>query len=287
MTDDHAAGSAPIPYRLRWRPSGVQVGAHPGSGDGGDGMFRRHVPLLQHPDPRRVDVRVTARDPMGAVQVRQFARRSPIVVAAVVDLSGSMGFTGRVPRMAVVADLCATLAASAHKMGDRFALIGCDGALREDVFLPPARRRGIADEVRERLLGAAPRGASADGLLAAVDRLPARRCLVVLVSDFLLPFDRLAALFDGLWRHDVLPVVLRDRGEEEDLPAWGLVALRDLETGRQRLAVMRPSLRTAWRRAGEERRAALDRLFRARGWTPFPLVDRFDPDALAELLLAR
>lgn len=290
--------SAPIPYRLRWRPGGARAGAHPGSGEGGDGVFLRHRPLWQNPDPRRIDLRETLRDPLGSVQVRSFARRSAIAVVAVVDLSGSMGFSrgfsggfdgqfaGRAARMEMVAALCATLAVSAGKMGDRFGLIGCDAGVREDVFIPATHRRGLETDACARLLAAVPQGASAQGLLEAADRLPARRSLVVLISDFLLPLDLVGAVFDRLWQHDVLPVLLRDSGEDADLPAWGLVALRDLETGQRRLAVMRPSLRAAWRHAAQAHRTALDRLFRRHGRAPFILTDPFDPDALAEHLAA-
>lgn len=282
--------AAPIPYRLRWRPGGARAGAHPGSGEGGDGVFLRHRPLWQNPDPRRIDLRETVRDPLGNVQVRSFARRSAVAVVAVVDLSGSMAFAGafsrRAARMEMVAALCATLAVSAGKMGDRFGLIGCDAGLREDVFIPATHRRGVETDACARLLAAVPQGASAQGLLEAADRLPARRSLVVLISDFLLPLDLVGAVFDRLWRHDVLPVLLRDSGEETDLPAWGLVALRDLETGQRRLAVMRPGLRTAWRQAAQAHRTALDRLFRRHGRAPFILTDPFDPDALAEHLAA-
>ncbi|WP_029009947.1 DUF58 domain-containing protein [Azospirillum halopraeferens] len=276
----------PIPYRLRWRPAGERAGAHPGSGEGGEGAFRRHVPLLRHPDPRRVDVRETARNPMGEVMVRRYSRRAAITVAAAVDLSGSMGFAGRVDRMAVVSELCATLAASAGRMGDRFCLIGCDSTVREDLFLPPTHRRGVEAEVYDRLMTAQPRGAGTDGLALVAGRLPAQRCLVVLISDFLLPMERIVAVMDGLWRHDVLPVVLHDRGEDEDLPAFGLVTLRDAETGRRRLTLMRPALRAEWSRRAAARRGALDRLFLARGRAPFHLVDGLDRDALAGHLLA-
>ncbi|WP_372394060.1 DUF58 domain-containing protein [Azospirillum sp. HJ39] len=278
--------STPIPYRLRWRPGGARAGAHPGGGEGGDGVFLRHRPLWQHPDPRRIDLRETARDPMGEVQVRSFARRTAVAVVAVVDLSGSMGFAGRVTRMESVAALCATLAVSAGKMGDRFGLVGCDAGVREDIFIPPTHRRGVETDAWARLLGAMPQGSSAQGLLEMADRLPARRSLVVLISDFLLPLDLVASVFDRLWRHDVLPVLLRDGGEEADLPGWGLVALRDLETGRRRLAVMRPGLRAAWHQAALAHRAALDRLFRRHGRAPFILTDGFDADALAEHLAA-
>lgn len=276
----------PVPYRLRWRPGGVSIGAHPALGEGGGGEFRRHVPLLRHPDPRRIDLRMTFRDPLGELHVRQFARSSAIAVVAVVDLSGSMGFQGRVLRMRAVAELCAVLAVSACRTGDRFGLIGCDATVREDIFIPATRRQGLEFEIFDRLVNAEPRGASARALAAAADWLPAGRSLVFLISDFLMPVSQIDETLDALWRHDVAPVAVRDQGEEDDLPAWGLVELTDLETGRRRLVVMRPALREAWRRAGRARRAELDRLFERRGRAAFHLVDRLDTDALTQYLFA-
>lgn len=283
---DPGEAPLPLPYKLRWRPGGPAAGAHPGLLEGGSGEFRRHVSLLRQPDPRRLDLRMTFRDPLGELQVRQFARNSAVSVVAIVDLSGSMGFSGRVPRMEVVAELCAVLAVSACRAGDRFGLIGCDTSVRDDLFMPPTRRHGLEFEVYDRVVEARPRGASVGGLAAAADWLPTRRSLVFLVSDFLIPDARIGAILDALWRHDVVPVVLRDQGEEDDLPAWGLVELKDMETGRRRLVVMRPALRETWRQAGKSRRAALDRLFERRGRAPFHLVDRLDTDALTQHLLA-
>ncbi|KXF75080.1 hypothetical protein ATN84_20565 [Paramesorhizobium deserti] len=274
-----------IPYRLGWRPSSVHPGAHRGSGEGGSGEFRRHVPLLRHPDPRRIDFRRTFQDPMGEVQVRQFAPRSAITLVALVDLSGSMGFEGHVRRMPVVAELCATLALSAYKTGDRFSLIGCDSSVREDVLIPPARRRGLEVEVFDRLVHARPGGASVRGLAETAGWLPTQRSLVFLISDFLFSIEQLKGVLDALWRHDVVPVVIRDAGEDEDLPAWGLVELQDLETGRRRLTIMRPAVRDQWCNARKDRLVQLDRLFSARGHLPVHLVDRFDPDKLTESLV--
>jgi uncharacterized protein (DUF58 family) len=276
----------PVPYKLRWRPHGVSIGAHPGLGEGGGGEFLRHVPLLRHPDPRRIDLRMTFRDPLCGLHVRQFARSSAIAVVAVVDLSGSMGLHGRVERMSAVAELCAVLAVSAYRMGDRFGLIGCDAAVRSDLFIPATRRQGLEFEVFDRLVNARPKGASTRGLAAAADWLPARRSLVFLISDFLMPVTEVDETLDALWRHDVVPVVVRDQGEEDDLPSWGLIELTDLETGRRRLAVMRPALREAWRCAGRARRAELNRLFERRGRAAFNLVDRLDSDALTQYLFA-
>lgn len=273
----------PIPYRLRWRPEGIIPGAHPGHGEGAEGQFRRHVPLLRQPDPRRIDLRVSLRDPFGELHVRQFAPRRAVPVAALVDLSGSMRFGGAVAGR--VADLCALLALSAVRAGDSFALFGADARLREEVTLPLARRRGLEEEVRERLLAARPGGVGAEGLMEAAARLPGRRALVFLVSDFLMPIEATERLLDALWRHDVVPVVLSDGAVEERLPRWGLIELGDLETGRARLVLMRPGLRARWIATARARRAALADLFARRGLRPVPLADAIDAEALAERLM--
>jgi len=272
----------PIPYRLGWRPEGVLPGAHPGHGEGAEGEFRRHVSLLRHPDPRRIDLRASLSDPFGELHVRQFSPRRAIAVAALVDLSGSMGFGEDATR---IADVIAQLALSAQRSGDSFALFGCDAHVREEASLPLSRRRGVEFEVRERLLAAHPAGRSVDGLFEAADRLPARRSLVFLVSDFLMPLPQLERLLNVLWHHDVVPVVVRDSGAESELPRWGLIEIADLETGGSRLVLMRPSLRERWRREADERHRALDALFARHGRRPFHLVDQLDADALARRLM--
>ncbi|MCK0197954.1 hypothetical protein MWN34_13655 [Ancylobacter sp. 6x-1] len=278
-----AAGPRTLAYALRWRPRGIRPGAHAGGGEGGEGAFRRHVELTRSPDPRRLDVLASLRDPFGTLHVRQYAPRRAIAVAALVDLSASMRFGGLVA--GPVTELCTLLAASAQAIGDSFALHGAGAAPREDVDLPAGRRRGIETEVRSRLARAEPDGAGSAGLVAAAERLPARRGMVFLISDFLMPADEIGRLLDALWRHDVIPVVLHDSAAERDLPRWGLVQLADLETGARRLVVMRPALRARWRAAARARRAALDALFAAHGARAFHLVDRLDADALARHLL--
>lgn len=273
----------PLPYRLRWRPEGILPGAHPGHGEGAEGEFRRHVSLLRQPDPRRIDLRASLRDPYGELHVRQFAPRRAVPVAALVDLSGSMRFGEAIAGR--VAELCTVMALSAVRSGDSFALFGCDDRLREDVSIPLARRRGLEEEVREKLAAAEPAGRGAAGLFEAAERLPHRRALVLLISDFLSPLDESERLFDALWRHDVVPVVVRDGAVEEDLPNWGLIELGDLETGASRLVFMRPALRRRWIEQARARRQALNDLFARRGLRPFDLKDSFDPDALARRLM--
>jgi Mg-chelatase subunit ChlD len=130
---------ADILYRPRGRFRSNHVGAHSSSEIGGLGVFRDQTPFLRYPDARRVDVRATLRDPFGETHVRRFEQRSAIDVYALVDLSASMGFVGAVDRFAVACDLCAALAFSATRIGDRFGLIAGDDGLRQNVFLLATR----------------------------------------------------------------------------------------------------------------------------------------------------
>lgn len=273
-----------LPYALHWRAGGLKPGAHAASGSGGEGAFRGVVPLLAHADPRRIDVRSSIRDPFEAIKVRTFAPRRAITVAVMVDLSGSMGFANL---KAEAAQLAAAIAASAHAAGDSFALVAADRAPRPDLYLPPSRRRGLAREVRARLEAAPCAGDSARGLAAAAEDLPRTRCLLFLVSDFLMPEPDMAVILDALFRHDVIPVVVRDSRAEGDLPRFGLLDMIDAESGRRRLVLMRPGLRDRWQARATARAKARDALFSARGMRPFHLTDRFDPDALLDHLARR
>lgn len=287
MTSAMTGGEVPgggLPYRLRFRPHNGHPGAHRGRGDWTEGEFRRHVPLLSQFDPRRIDLLTSLRDPFGGLHVRAFAPRRAVPVIVLADLSASMGFGDPRLRLARLAEFAGLIAASAIRGGDSFGLLGADAEVRDDLFVPPTRRRGLAEDVFTRLAAIHPRGNSR-GLVDCARLLPRQKSLVFLVSDFLMPLADVAEILDSLWRHEVVPIVLRDKVAEGDLPAFGLVALRDLETGRERLVLVRPSLRDAWRRSARDRLVRLERVFAERGRRAFHLVDRLDVEAFAEFLM--
>lgn len=275
-----------IVYRPRGRVPGTAIGAHRGRDAGGLGTFRDQVPFLRMPDARRIDVRATLRDPFEGTYVRRFESRTALEVWALVDLSGSMRFSGEADRMELVSDLCGCLAASATRIGDAFGLIGCDGAVREDMFLPASRQRSVAAQVASRLMGAPCPGRSAAGMEEAARRLVGRPKVVFLISDFRWPDAAIAATFSSLSRHDLVPVIVADAAEEEGLPEWGLMELDDLEGAGRRIVFMRPSLRRRWLAREAERAETLRRIARTYGRPPFRLSGRFDPDAVSRHLLA-
>lgn len=288
MNDPHSGPSVPqvdVPYRLDWRVAGVRIGAHRGKVEGAGGLFRDHDLLVRSQDPRRIDLRMSLRDPFENLYVKRFEQKTSVTVYALVDLSASMGFAGSVDKMGVVADLCGALAASARRIGDSFGLIGCDEDIVPEFFLPATRSRGTEADMVMNLRAFEPIGHGAEGLLEGASYLAGRRKLVFLISDFYLPGDLIETVFESLSEHDVIPIVLRDPRETRDLPRYGLVSLADLETGRRRLFAMRPSLRATLMREEAEAAKTLRALAMRYGRPPFTVLGAIDWDRFGAYLM--
>jgi uncharacterized protein (DUF58 family) len=265
-------------YRISWRAGGQRPGAHRGAAAGPGHEFIGHAPLVTARDPRRLDVRASLTDPLAEWKVRVFRQRSAVPVWLVADLSASMGFAGHRRKLDVLADFAASLGYSAWRTGDAFGFLACDGAVRPDLSLPATRRRGAGPELAERLRALQPEGAGAGGLLEAPRHLARARALVFLVSDFHFPLDFARRVLEGFSRHDLVPVVLWDPEEYRHLPRFGLVTLRDPETGAVRTLLMRRSLRERIARGFAARRSALEALFRAAGRPPLSMEHGFHAD---------
>jgi uncharacterized protein (DUF58 family) len=280
-----AAPPADVPYRLPWRSLGVRVGAHRGKLEGSGGFFHDFAPLLQRPDARRIDLRISARDPFEGLFVRRFEQKTAVSVYALLDVSASMSFRGNADKMRIAADLCAVLAASARRAGDAFGLIGCGSRVEPDLYFPATRTRGGEAEMTRRLHTHVPTARGVQGFVEAAALIAGRRKLVFVISDFYMTHAETETIFSGLSHHDIVPILLTDTLEVERLPRWGLLSLTDLEFGRRRLVVMRPSLREAWQRRSEARRAGLNAVAARYGREPFEVRDRIDWDRLAGHLI--
>jgi hypothetical protein len=275
-----------IPYRLAWRTRTARVGAHRSTFAGTGGMFRDLTSLLDARDPRRIDLRQSLRDPFENTYVRRLEQTSAISVSVLMDVSTSMTFSGRSRKFALACDLAQTIASSAIRTGDTFALIAADTDVRTDLTLAPSRSRSAIAQKIDEMRRFVPSCAGAGGLIEAATLTTGRRGLVFLVSDFLMPDDRIHAIFERLSRHDVIPVALHDSAEIEALPEWGIVELVDLETGRRRLIVLRPSFKETWRRRIEARRSDFRSIARHYGREPFEVTDRIDWERLAAHLMS-
>ncbi|MGJ7506660.1 DUF58 domain-containing protein [Variovorax sp. GT1P44] len=269
---------------LHYRIGAPALGHFPGHhrsvrGDSGF-EFRSHAPLLDAPDPRRLDLHASLRDPFGNWIVRVYSQRKAIPVVMVADLSASMAFVGAHRKVDVLADFVDSLSWSAWRTGDSFGFVGCDSAVREDVLLPATRTRGMGGELATTLRTLRLSGRSAQGLSMAHRYLGRQRSLVFLVSDFHLPLPEVDAVMASMAHHDLVPVVLWDSREFGLSARRGLAQVTDPESGDTRLLWWRPALREKWRVARRERRDALLQIFQTHRLKPLFIEGGFDADAV-------
>ena len=273
-----------LDYAVRWRTGEARPGRHRARQTGTGGALQGYRPFWQAPDARRIDVRRSIMDPAGELMVRQMENRGSITVIVAADLSRSMHANFSSPKLEAVTALVHAASRTAHRAGDAFGFVGFDDAIREDLAAHPTRARGPAIETLEKLRRFVPQGRSASGLVHIAARLPARRALILLVSDFLLPGDLLQAALESLATHDVVPIVLRDAAESA-LPPYGLVRLRDSETGRQKLLLMRPALQAFLMQEAQAWRSRLDAMFLRYCRPAFHAAHGLDIAALGQHLL--
>lgn len=287
-------------YRLPGRAGGCRPGSHPGASFGAGEQFALHARLVDHPDPRRVDLRASLQSVRSEWLVRLHLQRVAVPVHVVVDVSASMCFGKRRSKLEVVADFVEALGYSAFRSGDRAGMTAFDAQAREDLFVSPRHGRGGGDLMAAMLRAEAAqgrtRGASdarsgrshangTRGLARAVEALAAKQALVFIVSDFHWSLDGLPAVLDTLAHASVVPIVVWDEAELAPPSHGSLLAVHDAETGEGRTIWLSPRVRRQWEEAVSRRRAALDALFGARGMRPFEIAGAFDADALSRYFI--
>ncbi len=199
----------------------------------GHGMeFEEVREYLPGDEVRSIDWNVTAR--FGHPFIKKFKEERELTVMLVVDVSASGQFGSvRQTKNELAAELAAVLAFSAIRNNDKVGVILFTDRV-EKYVAPKKGRRHVLRVIRE-ILAFEPTGVGTNLKLALdyLNRIQRRRAVCFLISDFQDEEFRKSLRVAGK-RHDVVALSLRDPREEE-LPAVGLVELRDAETGERSL----------------------------------------------------
>ncbi len=262
------------------RPGSVPTpGAHRSVFRGHGLSFAGYREYQHGDDIRLVDWNVTARQNRPMVKV--FEQEHASALTLVLDASPSMT-VAHPEKWAAARDLAVLFAFVAARDSERVGVVSA-GPLAMASY-PPRRGLAHANRLAHWLAGLEPARAPAPpGVEAGV--LRARRDLrgpgvIVIVSDFLgRRWD--AAVREAVRRHTVVGIAV-SAPREHELPAAGLLQVRDVETGTARwVDSSSPRVRAAY----AARSAAIRREIRARlvdaGATPVAL--RTDRPVVAEL----
>jgi uncharacterized protein (DUF58 family) len=245
--------------RLEWRVvrplDGRLQGAYrtPRRGSGLD--FAGLRPYVDGDDARHIDWNVTAR--LDEPHVREFIEDRALTAWLVLDRSASMevGGPGR-GTQDVRVELALILARLLGRNGNRVgALLYDAGTVR---VVPPGTGRGQALRIgRELDRAPASRAAATTDLAAMLDAIAplARRCLVVVISDFIGTGEWQRPLIRLAHRNDVVVLRVVD-GADDAIPEAGLIVVEDAETAEQVLLDSDdPWFRARFRDGVEERDA--------------------------------
>lgn len=269
-------------YHIGWRNRGRHAGRHASTQRGMGMEFIGHTTLVAYPDPRRIDLRQTIRDPMEQIYVRLFNQKSATPVFALCDLSGSMNFGAKKRKIQMAADIIESIAQSANRHADPFGFVCFDDRVREDWMASISFKPQTAMELMHSLKNYTPGRVSNAGIDEVWRYLPKERSLVFLISDFHMPQAQLETALSNLVRHQIVPIVLWDDDEYKNLPEFGIASITDPETGNKRTLFLRKSYRDRIIDAFETRKQTIIQSFVQFDMPPFFVQDKFDADDLTE-----
>jgi uncharacterized protein (DUF58 family) len=247
-----------LELRARVVVEGFWSGIHRSPYHGFSVEFTEYRQYTPGDDPRYLDWRVFARS--DRYFLKRFEDETNLRCHLIADQSRSMTFGSRgYTKAEYAATLAATLAYFLHLQGDAVGLLTFDEQVRE--FLPTRHRKG---HLRRLMLAlenpAAGRATDLAAPLQRVAEIIRKRGLIVLISDFLAPLDRLERSLVQLSAcgHEVIAFQVLDPAEIA-LQFSDPAMFEDLETGRT-LMIDPGAVRTDYVRRLEEHCAVVRRL---------------------------
>lgn len=210
---------------------------------------------------RSIDWNVTAR--FGHPYIKKFKEERELTVMLLVDVSASGQFGSvKQTKNDLAAELAAVLAFSAIRNNDKVGLIMFTDAV--ELYVPPKKGRGHVLRVVREILAFQPkrRGTNLSLALDYLSHVQRRRAVCFVLSDFQDKDFRKKLQVAGK-RHDLVALSLRDPREEQ-LPAVGLVELRDAETDDSvTVDTFDRTVRDSFAKKAKERLESLQQLFRS------------------------
>ena len=228
----------------------------------GRGMAFSEVREYQYGDDiRDIDWNVTARYVRPYVKV--FEEERELTVMLLIDVSGSRDFGSvNVMKKEVITEIAATLAFSAIQNNDKIGVVFFSYKIEK--LIPHQKgKKHILYVIRE-LIDFQPdkKQTNIAQALKYLTNAIKKRCTAFLISDFIDKDGFKDALTIANRKHDVVAIQVYDRRETE-LPAVGLMKIKDAETGQERwIDSSSTRVRAAYKEWWDRRQAAMSDSFK-------------------------
>ena len=228
----------------------------------GRGMAFSEVREYQYGDDiRDIDWNVTARYVRPYVKVFEEERELTVMLLIVVSGSRDCGSVN-VMKKEVITEIAATLAFSAIQNNDKIGVVFFSDKIEK--FIPPQKgKKHILYIIRE-LIDFHPEETRTDisQVLKYLTNAIKKRCTAFLISDFIDKEGFKDALTVANRKHDMVAIQVYDRRETE-LPAVGLMKIKDAETGKEQwIDSSSARVRAAYKEWWEKRQAKMSDTFK-------------------------
>jgi uncharacterized protein (DUF58 family) len=255
---------AEVDYYVRWYSNQHDLGIWPSRRAGGTAEFEAIAEYQFGDNPRSINWSATARTGFLRILKNTRLTETNLAVFLLVDLSPSMDFgTVRVTKRRLAAEISAVIAHSAWRCGDRVGFIGYGSDV--EIEWPLRNPKDYRLLIPQKILETKANGNGQAGLHPALLRLPAKRSLAFLISDFQEDFAEIEkALRSAARHHDVISIVLWDRREKILPTKRCITVLKDLETGTKRTVCLGGTKgKTSFQESVEAREKGLKELFQS------------------------
>ena len=264
-------------YHINWKTKGHHPGQHKSDQRGMGIEFAGHSNLLDYPDPRRIDIRQSMRDPLEQIYVRIFNQRSATPIMIITDLSSSMNFGAEKTKLKFTSEIATVILNSVTSRKDAIGFIGFNDHTETEWWAPLSYRPHRTKLLIEKLKDYQPKNSGHQGIKRIPQILPNDHTLVFLISDFHMPINDIEATLSKLNKHTVVPIIIWNKNEYEGLPDFGIVTINDSESGEESTIFLRKKLKNNIIKKFSDRKKELKNIFMEYNSPPFFVEDSFNP----------
>jgi uncharacterized protein (DUF58 family) len=250
-----------LELKARLVVEGFLVGLHRSPYKGFSVEFSEHRQYVPGDDPRRIDWKVYGRT--RKLFIKEYRAETNLDAYFLIDSSASMVYGTPVTKLEYGGTCAAALALLLYLQGDRTGMIAVEEGGKEGVLLRArGRRQDLARMYKEISHLSRRKGAPLETLLMRGADLLSKRCVVVVVSDFLAPLEDIRQGLGKLRHrgHDVILLWVMSE-EERHFPFSQPSIFVEPESGR-RIITEPDAIRASYMSALAEHRKGLNDIAR-------------------------